>query len=72
MFIEYDSFHELHGIVHEFSAPYTPQHNSLVKRKNHNLVDMINSILLNAKLLYNVWGKALLMGCHIMYDTIKK
>ena len=66
---EFDSFCELYGIVHESSAPYTPQQNGLAERKNRTLVDMVNSMLLNAKLPYNLWGEALLTACHIHNRT---
>jgi hypothetical protein len=36
------------------TAPYTPQHNGLVERKNRTLVDMVNAMLLNAKLPNNL------------------
>ena len=51
---EFDFFCELQGVVHESSTPYTPQQNGLVERKNRTLVDMVNSMLSNAKLLYNL------------------
>jgi len=36
------------------TTPYTPQHNELAKRKNKSLVDMVNAMLLNAKLPNNL------------------
>jgi len=36
------------------TAPYTPQHNGLAERKNMTLVDMVNAMLLNVKLLNNL------------------
>jgi transposase InsO family protein len=56
---------EEHGIVHQKSAPYTPQHNGLAKRKNKKLVDMVNSMILSANLHFNLWGEALLTACHV-------
>ena len=44
---------------------HNPQHNRLAERKNKILVDMINAMLLNAKLPNNLWGGALLTACHI-------
>ena len=51
--------------MHETSAPYTPQQNGLAERKNRTLVDMVNSMILSAKLPNNLWGEALLSACHI-------
>ena len=33
----YANFHDKYGIIHEFSAPKTPQQNGVVERKNRNL-----------------------------------
>ena len=62
---EFSTFCEEHGIVHQQTAPYTPQQNGLAERKNRTLVDMVNSMLLNAKLPLNLWGEALLSACHL-------
>ena len=61
---EFSNFCEEHGIIHQQTAPYTPQQNGLAERKNRTLVDMVNSMLLNAKLPLNLWGEALLSACH--------
>ena len=52
-----DSFCETNSIMH--------QSFSLVDRKTFTLVDIGNSMLLNAKLPHNQWSKALLLACHI-------
>jgi transposase InsO family protein len=56
---------EENDIIHQTSAPYTPQQNGLAKRKNRTLVDMVNAMILNAKLSFNLWGEALLIACHL-------
>ncbi|KAI3774029.1 hypothetical protein L1987_48571 [Smallanthus sonchifolius] len=38
------------GIRHEFSAPYTPQQNGVVERKNRTLIETARTMLLDAKL----------------------
>jgi len=47
------------------TAPYTPQHNRIVERKNMTLLDMVNAMLLNANLSNNLWGETLFTACHI-------
>ena len=62
---EFDKFCEDHGIIHQKSAPFTPQQNGLAERKNRTLVDMVNAMILNAGLPFNLWGEALLTACYI-------
>ena len=61
----FNSFLQQLGIEHQISCLYTPQQNGLAERKNRTLVDMINSMLMHAKLPTNLWGEALLMACHV-------
>jgi len=48
------------------------KNNELVERKNRTLVDMVNAMLLNAKLPNNLWGEALLAACHIHNRVLSK
>jgi len=62
---EFTLYCKENGIIHQTSAPYTPQQNGLAERKNRTLVDMVNAMILNAKLSFNLWGEALLTACHV-------
>jgi transposase InsO family protein len=44
-----EGFLEEEGIKHEFSSPYTPQQNGVVKRKNRTLLDMARTMLYEYK-----------------------
>ncbi|KAM1493880.1 hypothetical protein ACFX10_025604 [Malus domestica] len=55
-----------HGIVHQTTAPYTPQQNGVAERKNRTLKDMINSMLNSSRLPHNMWGEALLTANKIL------
>ena len=44
----------------------TPQDNGITERKNRTFLEMVNVMLLHAKLNFNLWGKALLIVCHIL------
>ncbi|GKA35178.1 zinc finger, CCHC-type containing protein, partial [Tanacetum coccineum] len=54
------------GIVHQVTAPYTPQQNGIAERKNRTLMDMVNSMMLYSGLSYGYWGEALLIACYIL------
>jgi hypothetical protein len=62
---KFPTFCEEHGIVHQKSASYTPQQNGLTERKNMTLVNMVNCMILSAKLHFNLWGETLLTTCHV-------
>ena len=63
--MEFSSFCEESGIIHQATAPYTPQQNGLAERKNRTLVEMVNAMLINARLPTNLWGEALLTACYL-------
>ncbi|GKA64729.1 zinc finger, CCHC-type containing protein [Tanacetum coccineum] len=48
------------GIIHETTAPYTPQQNGVAERKNRALKEMVNSMLSYSGLSEGFWGKAML------------
>ena len=54
--MEFSSYCEENGIIHQTSALYTPQEKGLAERKNKTLVDMLNFMLVNAKLLTSLVG----------------
>jgi transposase InsO family protein len=47
---EFDLFCVEHDIIHERTPPYSPQSNRVAKRKNHTLIDLVNSMLDTARL----------------------
>jgi IS30 family transposase len=42
--LQVEEYHEEEGIKHEFFAPYTPQQNGVVERKNRTLIDMARTM----------------------------
>ena len=52
------------GITHEFSAPYTPQQNGVVERKNRTLIEMARMMIDEYKTPRKYWPEAIDCACH--------
>jgi transposase InsO family protein len=59
-----EEYLEEEGIKHEFSAPYTPQQNGVVERKNRTLIDMARTMLEEYKTPERFWSEAMNTACH--------
>jgi transposase InsO family protein len=59
-----EDYLEEEGIKHEFSAPYTPQQNDVVERKNMMLIDIARMMLGEYKTLERFWSKSMNTACH--------
>ena len=65
-------YFESTGIVHETTAPYTPQQNGVAERKNRVLIEMVNTMLSYSNLSKGYWGEAILTACHILNRVLNK
>jgi transposase InsO family protein len=59
-----EGFLEEEGIKHEFSSPYIPQQNGVVKRKNRTLLDMVRIMLDEYKTPDQFWTEAINTACY--------
>jgi hypothetical protein len=59
-----EDFLDEEGIKHEFSAPYTPQQNGVIERKNRTLIEMVRTMLDKYKTSNWFWVEAVNMACH--------
>jgi transposase InsO family protein len=59
-----EEFLDEEGIKHEFSAPYTPQQNGIVERKNRTLIEAARTMLDESKTPDIFWAKAINTACH--------
>lgn len=55
---EFIRYCETHGILHQLTAPYTPEHNGVAERKNRTVVEMARSMLHEMNLPLNLWVEA--------------
>jgi transposase InsO family protein len=62
--LQVEEFLEEEGIKHEFSAPYTPQQNGVVERKNRTLIDMARTMLGEYKTPERFWSEVVNTACH--------
>ncbi|KAD3640743.1 hypothetical protein E3N88_29966 [Mikania micrantha] len=60
------------GIIHQTTAPYTPQQNGVAERKNRTLKEMVNSLLSYSGLNDGFWGEAMLTACYLLNRTPNK
>jgi hypothetical protein len=75
--LQVEEYLDEEGIKHEFSAPYTPQQNGVVDRKNRTLIDMTRMMLGEFKTPERFWSEAVNTVCHTinrvyLYRLLKK
>ena len=55
---KFEDYLESEGIRHERTVPNTPEQNGIAKRMNRTLVEVVCSMLTDAKLPQTFWGEA--------------
>ena len=68
----FGDFCSQHGIIHQTTASYSLQQNGVVERKNRNLKEMMNALLLSSGLPQNLWGEAFLSPNYILNQIPQK
>jgi hypothetical protein len=53
-------------IKHQFTAPYTPQQNGVVERKNRSMMEMARSLLKSMEILGIFWAKAVRHSVYLL------
>ncbi|KAI5324129.1 hypothetical protein L3X38_033202 [Prunus dulcis] len=67
-FLNHDlnQFLQDHGIIHQCSFPYTPQHNGMAERKNRHLLEVVHASLIGANMPRSIWGEAVLSAAYLI------
>lgn len=63
---EMESFCKENGILHEVTAPYTPQHNGVAERRNRTILNMVRGMLKGKKLSHDFWGEAAMTAVYVL------
>ncbi|KAJ0566077.1 putative RNA-directed DNA polymerase [Helianthus annuus] len=63
---EFNSFCSEAGIKRELTAPYTPQHNGVVKRKNRTIMGLARSMLFEKQVPKCFWAEAVSTAVYTM------
>uniref|UniRef100_A0A453T4W2 Integrase catalytic domain-containing protein n=1 Tax=Aegilops tauschii subsp. strangulata TaxID=200361 RepID=A0A453T4W2_AEGTS len=63
---EFKAYCEKHGIKRYLTAPYTPQQNGVVERRNQTIVAMARSMLKSKKLPRRFWGEAVTTDVYLL------
>lgn len=64
--LDFTRYCESHGIIRHLTAPYTPQQNGVVERRNRTLMEMTRSLLKGMKVPNHMWGEAVRHSTYII------
>ena len=62
----FENFCEENGIMHNFSAPRTPQQNGVVERKNRSLEELARTMLNEYDVPKYFWADAVSTACYVL------
>lgn len=65
----FKSYLKSNGIVHETSAPYTPEQNGIAERANRTLIEKARCMMHHAKLSTSYWAEAISTACYLKNIT---
>ena len=71
----FDEFKELcdkSGIKKQLNAPYTPQQNGVVERKNRTIMGLVRSMLNEKELPLKLWGEAVSTCVYVLNRSSTK
>lgn len=66
---ELQGYYDKLGIKREFTAPYSPQQNGMVDRKNWTMVEMAKGLLKSGELPVKLWGEVVSTAIHLINQS---
>ena len=69
---EFINFCKTHGIQKKFTTRYTPQQNSVAKRKNITIMEMTSSMMAANHLSNEYWSEVVATAIYIMNRCMAK
>jgi hypothetical protein len=62
---EFTAYYADEGITQHFLAPYTPQQNGVVERRNQTVVAMARALLKQQRMPVELWGEAVVTAVYL-------
>lgn len=66
---DFENFCKANGIIHQLTAPHTPQQNGVAERMNRTVVEKARCLLFDADLSKRAWAEACSMAGYIRNRT---
>lgn len=63
---QFIAYCENEGITRHFTAPYSPQQNGVVERRNRTVLEMARSFLKEKQLPLTLWGEAIRHSIYVL------
>ena len=70
--LEFNDFYNTSGIKRHRTAPYTPQQNGVVERRNRTLMEMTRSILKHMCMPNYLWGEAVRHATYLLNRVVTR
>ena len=63
---EFESYPKKEGIEHQCTIPKTPEQNGVAERMNRTLVETVQTMLADSRLLHGFWAEALSTAAYVI------
>ena len=69
---EFRNFYDMNGIKRHFTAPYSPQQNGVVERKNRTIMSCVRSMMKEKRLPLELWAEAVNTYVYVLNRSFTK